>query len=556
MPPAHPSPARRPALAPGRALRGATALACAALLAASVPAQAAPGAAGAGGGAQDPAAANPAAVPALPEVTGPLPVTATSHPFGGALHQRIPQDLRRSGYVEEEFLVSGRANVYDWPQPGPAVVRTEDAPYTTRILVRRPADRADFSGNVVVEVLNPSNLFDLNIGWALSGPQMMRDGDVWVGITGKPVAIEALKTFDPERYGSLSFANPLPLDDPRNCTDLQTLIRGDSKRTTENGLVWDVNSQVAAWLRSDAPSNPLRYGTPAGGRSPVEKLYAFGYSQTGGFLYTYVNAIAPLDVRRYGRHLFDGYVIGVAGGAFAGASSINQCSPRPAADDPRNQIRDAGVPVIHVMSQSDFLLGIASRREDGNSPRDPFRHYEVPGMGHATPEELHYSAAPEDIVKAGRTIPAMSCADGPRSRFPSSLVFDAALRNLDRWSRDRVAPPRGTVIDVRDAEPVADEFGNLVGGYRTPYVDVPTSTWHGRSAGGGFCFIAGHEDPFDEERLRALYPSHDAYVDAVRRDTRRLVARRYLTAEDGRAVVEQAEASGVPGSPVYHPLTP
>ena len=129
----------------------------------------------------------------------------------------MPQDLARSGYVEEEYLVSGKANVYDWPDTGPAVVRTADAPYTTRILVRRPAKRTKFSGNVVVEMLNPSNLFDLNIGWALSHEQFMRNGDVWVGITAKPVAVEALKNFDPERYASLSFANPLPPSDPRNC---------------------------------------------------------------------------------------------------------------------------------------------------------------------------------------------------------------------------------------------------------------------------------------------------------------------------------------------------
>ncbi len=66
-------------------------------------------------------------------------------------------------------------------------------------------------------MLNPSNLFDLNIGWALSHDQFMRNGDVWVGITAKPIAVTALKTFDPARYGSLSFANPLPLSDPANC---------------------------------------------------------------------------------------------------------------------------------------------------------------------------------------------------------------------------------------------------------------------------------------------------------------------------------------------------
>ena len=133
----------------------------------------------------------------IPKVTGPLPVTATSYPFGAADHQLVPQDSRAGGYVEEEYLVSGKANVYSWPAPGPAVVRTPDAPYTTRMLVRRPAKRSRFSGNVVVEMLNPSNLFDLNIGWALSHEQFMRNGDVWVGITAKPIAVAALKTFDP-----------------------------------------------------------------------------------------------------------------------------------------------------------------------------------------------------------------------------------------------------------------------------------------------------------------------------------------------------------------------
>ena len=37
--------------------------------------------------------------------------------------------LARAGYLEEEFLVAGTANVYDWPAPGPAVVRTASVPY-------------------------------------------------------------------------------------------------------------------------------------------------------------------------------------------------------------------------------------------------------------------------------------------------------------------------------------------------------------------------------------------------------------------------------------------
>jgi len=509
---------------------------------------AAPAAAGARAAAQSPTP--------IPAVSGPLAVSPSSYPFGAADHQRVPQDLKRYGYVEEEYLVSGKANVYDWPKPGPAVVRTPDAPYTTRVLVRRPADRKKFSGTVVVEMLNPSNLFDLNIGWALSHNQFLRDGDAWVGITAKPVTVAALQKFDPQRYAALSFANPLPLDDPNNCTDIHTIIPGDSSRTTENGLIWDINSQVGAWVRSRAASNPLTYGVGQRAAVPVREVYGFGYSQTGGYLYTYINAIAPLDVRANGRPLFDGYLIGVAGGAFAGTVPINQCAPRIPVGDPRNQIHNAGVPVIHIMSQSDYLLGIASRRPDSDARADRFRHYEVPGMAHATPEELYFAAAPEDIVKAGRTIPSLTCNEGPRSRFPSSIVFDAAFSNLDLWVRKGVAPPRATLISLRNGKGKADRFGNLVGGYRTPLVDVPTSTWFGSSAGPGFCFIVGHEVPFGQAKLLRLYPSHGAYVSAVTRDVHRLVSRRFLTRADGQLLIKQASFSDVPSYPSYPSSSP
>jgi hypothetical protein len=62
-------------------------------------------------------------------------------------------------------------------------------------------------------MLNPSNRFDLNIGWALSRKEFLRNGDAWVGITAKPIAVAALKTFDPERYKDLAWQNPVPLND-------------------------------------------------------------------------------------------------------------------------------------------------------------------------------------------------------------------------------------------------------------------------------------------------------------------------------------------------------
>ena len=66
------------------------------------------------------ACASAGAATPLPHVTGPIPVTATSYPFGAADHTLVPEDLRKVGYVEDEYLVSGTANVYTWPAPGPA----------------------------------------------------------------------------------------------------------------------------------------------------------------------------------------------------------------------------------------------------------------------------------------------------------------------------------------------------------------------------------------------------------------------------------------------------
>ena len=54
----------------------------------------------------------------LPVVHGPLPVAADSYPFGAADHTRVPTDLKKIGYVEEEFLAEGKANIYEWPEQG------------------------------------------------------------------------------------------------------------------------------------------------------------------------------------------------------------------------------------------------------------------------------------------------------------------------------------------------------------------------------------------------------------------------------------------------------
>ena len=479
-----------------------------------------------------------AAVP-IPLITGPILTTAQSHPFGGAAYTLRPQQLEKLGYVEEEYLMSGLANVYTWPAPGPAVVRTPDAPYTTRVLVRRPINPTKFSGNVIVEPLNPSNLFDLNIGWGLSGEHFVRNGDVWVGVTVKPISVEALKNFDPVRYAALSFRNPLPLDDPSNCAT----VPRDSSRSTENGLAWDIISQTGAWLKSQDASNPLR----AAAGFQLQHLIGFGYSQTGGYLYNYINGIHPLETARNGgQPLYDAYIVAVAGGAFAGLYPINQCEPAPPVSDPRRQFSNVGVPIMHIMSQSDYLIGIAARRPDSDVPVDRFRHYEMAGAGHATPDELFSAAQPADIIKAGRAVPPMFCDQGPRSRFPSRIHFNAVFQNLDLWLRRDLPPPHSEPIMVANGAGVVDAYGNVVGGLRSPFLDVPTSTWKGTSTGARFCFIAGHEIPFDQATLDQLYARHGDYVEKVNQNVTGLVRARLLTPADALMLRREAAQARIP----------
>jgi hypothetical protein len=340
------------------------------------------------------------------------------------------------------------------------------------------------------------------------------------------------------RYAPLSWANPLRLDDARNCAK----VAADRDRSTENGLVWDIYSQTGGWLRSADASNPLAYGAHDAASSPVKHLLAWGYSQDGFFLYTYVNAIHPLDVKAHGRPIYDGYLVAMA----SVPAQINQCAAPIGPDDPRRMIRDAGVPVMRVMSQSDYLSGIAARRPDSDTTSDLYRNYEIAGAAHATPDELNTAATPADIMKGGRAVPPMACNEGPRSRFPNWVAFDAIWRNLVLWVDKGVPPPRAENIAIANGAPVLDKFGNVTAGIRSPYVDVPTSTWYGNSTGESFCRIAGHEVPFTSSQLHELYPSHKAYVDAVKADVARLEKQLWIVPADGDALIHEAETASIP----------
>ena len=85
-----------------------------------------------------------------------------------------------------------------------------------------------------------------------------------------------------------------------------------------------------------------------------------------------------------------------------------------------------------------------------------------------------------------------------------------------------------------------DAHGNVIGGVRSPFVDVPTATWNGNSSGESFCRIAGHEIPFSAEKLKQLYPSKQDYIAAVTNNVKKLIEEGFILPADGKILIEQA----------------
>jgi hypothetical protein len=60
-----------------------------------------------------------------------------------------------------------------------------------------------------------------------------------------------------------------------------------------------------------------------------------------------------------------------------------------------------------------------------------------------------------------------------------------------------------------------------------------------------FFLISGTFAPFSQDRIRALYPNHDAYVSAVSLAAKDLMAKRYILQEDADAYIEAAARSAI-----------
>lgn len=360
-------------------------------------------------------------------------------------------DLGPFGYVEDEYLIRGFASTWETsPTPGEPIERASGIPYATRVLVRRPTDPARASGVVHLEPLHPHR--DGGLTWRGAAPHILRSGDAWVGVTVYAHQADLLRDrIAPERYAELD----LPA----------------------GGLEWDVLGDTAAALRAGAVADVV-----------AEHIILSGWSATGSFVRVFLRE--GFAARRPG--LIDGAVVFISSGGAgdAGYPGLSPDSPSLPLDDPRRTIRDVGVPVFEVLSETESETHEHQTRDDSDTPGDRFRLYQVAGTAHEEPwlrGRLTNSATLEAVG-----IPAPDGANVVEEYADGrlDLVAQAALARMAAWLADGTPPPsfpRFSFDGERDGEnrPLArDADGNVLGGVRTPWLEAPLAAYapHGTPA--------------------------------------------------------------------------
>ncbi len=472
------------------------------------------------------------------QLTGPV-VGATAIP------RLYKYDLAAQGYVAEEFFLSGSATSYALDNG--AGTKSErriheaiQAPFVTRLVVIRPTDPGRFNGTAVVEWLNVSGGTDAAPEWLYLHRHIMRQGMAWIGVSAQWVGVEGttegifgvgIKTADPERYGSL-------------------LHPGDA-------FSYDIFTHAGRAVRSGSRS-PL-------GPLVAKRLIAVGQSQSAMFMVTYVNLVDPIV------GLYDGFLVHARGGQGADLSGPEGGTPSVVSAEssfseraaerrhlPGEPIVDSRVPVITVQTESELGLmsGTKARHVDGEHTR----FWEIAGASHFDTYGLR-AYKDDGNLSAEFLAQLLAPADGPGVAEPVNsapqqrYVASAALAHLERWIQHGSAAPHAPLLETLGADEAdetvltVDGQGNVLGGIRTPWVDVPTATLSGvGKAGAGGAELLGFTRVFGKEKLGELYPGgRSEYLHRFVEATKRSVASGFLLEADAAEIVALARKSW-PGS--------
>ena len=434
-----------------------------------------------------------------PTVAGPLPTTATSHPWAAT-----DKPLADYGYIEQEFTYSGDAFQYDTSGAidvtgtklttgGPA--NDGKFPYKTRMIVRRPADPADFNGTVVVEWQNVTAQFDLEANWFGDPEYLLRNGYAYVAVSSQRVGVNFLRGWDSTRYG-----------------DLDVSARDAGTETiTNDALSYDIyGAAIKALLDGGSGVDPL------GNLAKPDTVLASGESQSGSRLSTYYNKVQPLH------DLIDGFLITVSTGAVRD---------------------DTPTPVLRVLSENENRI---PRTEADTSN---YRQWEVAGGSHLPRMAFENFQGPIERDVGGAL--AASCEKYPLSRVQWPFVVNSAYAHLDSWANGGTAPPIAPRGEYQASPPdagnqlVRDSLGIAQGGIRMPEMSEPARLNTGLNTPVGsdlfslFCPLLGSSEDLPDDALLARYDDWADYVDKVSVKAQDLADNGFMLQEDVPRLIAQ-----------------
>jgi len=268
-----------------------------------------------------------------------------------------------------------------------------------------------------------------------------------------------------------------------------------------NGAANDIIAQVGALIKSNHKDNPLNGLT-------VRKIVLTGSSASAGVATQYLtNAHMAMRLADM-KPIYDGFMPTSANGQM------------PALD----------VPTILVPTMRETFQGRGTTQADN----DKLRVYEFAGMAHI------------DSRVAGAYYP--DPCKWAISRYPMGVMMSVALDKLFTWVDKGTAPPHADRFYV-DFNPdnkseldrthgtllALDEFGNVKGGIRNTYVDVPTKSYHTPNEGAEppvananpwianrgvqginqLCGLGNYEIALTKEQLKKLYKDPKDYQNKV-----------------------------------------
>jgi hypothetical protein len=311
----------------------------------------------------------------------------------------------------------------------------------------------------------------------------------------------------------------------------------------EAGLRLDAIAQIGRWLKADVPGNPFG---PAAAR-------VFLVGHTGGDVATYVSSVAREARLPNGAPVYDGFL--AHSGSNAG-TLMNCGTPLPPGDPRIVPGRGTGVPMVVMKTQSDLPY---AGRADSDAPDDIFRVYDIPGSAHADKWLFRYlptAAEQRKAIDLAVRSPVtdhwpfdLNCdvPDIVVHDFPQNYIVSGAVENLNRHARDGTPLPRASRVALENGRVKLDEHGNAVGGIRSPWLDVPTATYHLELTGPNpTCAELGYREDFPWWKSAALYGTREAYQAQLSASIDRMLAERWITEAGARRMRAELGSSGTP----------